>query len=129
MRLNLLATRGQVGIEFVLVVAVVVSIVVGVLLPLFGESEVSTAIAAARIGVLQETSRNGSLFLSSIDYSFSGRNVTLSPSVYFFGTKVSNSDGLKLSALRKIASTFSPSKLPDNPGACVPALYYAYCVS
>ena len=129
MSFKLAEKRGQAAIEFMLVITVVISIVVGVLLPLFGESELSTAIASARIGVLQETSSNSSSFLSSIDYSIVGTKVILVPSVYNLGVKITNTDVIRLRALKKIASTFSPSKQPASSSSCVNALYYTYCVS
>ncbi len=129
MRFVFCPRRGQAGIEFVLVVAVVVSIVAGVLLPLFGESEISTALAASRIGILQEASRNGSLLLSSVGYSISGTKVTIAPNVYYRGAKISDTDAMRVSALQKISATFSPSHPPEGASSCVPALYYSYCVS
>lgn len=121
--------RGQSGIEFLLVASMIISVVLGVLVPLFRESELSTAIAAARVGVLQEVALNGSLVFSSIDYRVSGgTNVTIIPNIYQENALV-NSSAVRLAVLRRIADTFSPSRQPAGAGSCVPALYYTYCVS
>jgi len=119
---------GQSGVEFLLVTAVVVSLVLGVLVPFFRESELSTAIAAARAGALQEVTANVSLTLTSVDYKLSGNTATLTPNVYF-ENKLVSSPAVRLSALKRVADTFSPSKQPASETTCVAALYYTYCVS
>lgn|GEM_PF-3733579 len=119
--------RGQSAVEFVLISAVVLTIVAGVLFPFVKEAELSSAIAAARVAALDFASTNASLSLTSVDYAVGATNVTVYPRLFFQGAQVQPLD-LRLKVLRGIAGVFNPNAVIRPDDSCVSALFYAYCV-
>jgi len=121
--------RGQASGEYLLALSVLLSILVGVVLPVLGDAEVSSALAAARVGAQSFVVRNASMRLTSIDYLDLSANYTFTPSVYLNGSSYSGDTALRQSMLSAVAGVFNPSLSVDVSTECVQAVYHKYCVS
>lgn len=121
------SSRGQGAAEFLVVVAVVVSVISLVLLPSFGEAEVSIALAAARAAAFSHGVRNGAE-LAALDYERVGNEVFIKSVVYSNGTRLFSHEALDREALEAIRKTLSPASKPVA-GKCVQGVFNKYCVS
>ncbi len=110
--------RGQISIEIVIIVAIIVLIVGLVAVQAARNSEITLAFAAARSACVKYQAQNSSFSFTSIDYSINASNVT------FYPKAVGNVEAKNL-ILSSINKVFHPSQ---TFGACVPATFYTYCV-
>lgn len=114
--------RGQVATDYLLALSVILIIVVGVAIPLFNEFETSLAIGAARVGAGKHAASLQAT-LTSIEYSTSPTNVSITPIVFLDGVRLSTPQ-LRAATVAAIAAVFNPSA----NASCVRAIYNTYCV-
>lgn len=123
--------RGQMAGEYLLAVSVLLSIILGVAIPLLQEAEITQATAAARLGAHSFVARNSSLVLTSLNYVDYGANITFTPAVYLNGVRYYGDLDLRYAMLSSISGNADPdvSLSLDLQTACVPGVYKRYCVS
>jgi hypothetical protein len=122
--------RGQAAVEFVLVAAAVVAIVVAVAFTNVRSAELSVAFAAARTACVEWSSKNSSIAFTSIDYRSDG-NVTFVPNVYSLGSssRITDAPSLERAVIERLRDTFAPGSNVTELQRCFTASYNTYCVS
>ncbi len=120
--------RGQAATDYLLALAVILVLIAAAVLPLLGEAELTSVMAAARSGASSYAIANRSLAFTSLDYVNSGGNVTLRPKEYLGSIPYPGDAQLRLAIVTSIAGTLKPSLPVDASVTCVRGLYHNYCV-
>jgi len=119
--------RGQGAAEFTLVMGIVIAVVVAVMARAYVENDFTMAFAAARLGAAEAVAQNSSLSLAALEYSISGRNVTLMPRVFQGSTPVADSPAIRSAVLKKIRDSLSPQS--PLPSAGFSTIFHDYYVA
>ena len=114
--------KGQAAVEYAFIAAIVVTVVVLVAAPVFREFEFHLALENARRECVQVAWENGVEF-AQLNYSISGRAVTISPRFYYGNGSLAEVD-FGERPLNAISAVFHSSLDED----CVNVLNYEYCL-
>ena len=118
--------RAQATVEYVFIVAFLVTLVVVVLIGVLRETELNLGVGAARMAAFEEASAEG-ITLTGIDYSVSHGIVTLRPLLYGpDGKPVSASEGMRQRITMRVKQVLAPYSKTENI-YCVTATNYMYC--
>ncbi|MFH1106444.1 MAG: hypothetical protein V1787_00960 [Candidatus Micrarchaeota archaeon] len=119
--------RGQIGAEYVFLLALVFVIVATSILQTFRDIEINLALSTARMSCSELASQNSSLQCFVMGYSVGDSVVNITPqlsSYYSAGDK----EDLKNLTLVKLNEVFHPDAVADTNSECAPAAYYNYCL-
>ena len=115
--------KGQAGVEYAFISALIVSMVVLIAVPIFQEFELGFALENARRECVLIAGENNVVF-AQLNYSISGRNVNLSPEFFYANGSVAlEGKDLQKRPLHAIASAFH-----GTVDECVDVLNYRYCL-
>jgi len=119
--------RGQSAAEFVLVLGAIIAVVVAVMARAYVENDLTIGFAAARLGAAEAVASDPALSLAAIDYTVSGRNVTLQPRIFSNSAPIGDRPAIRSAMLGKIRDSLSPQS--PVPSTNFSTLFHDYYVS
>jgi hypothetical protein len=116
--------RSQSSVEFLSLIGLVIVFVVAVMLQGFNDTEITIALSAARIAVLNNVSTNPAFEFTSLNYSVNSNNtVFLYPKVY-----PSMNKALRFRILSEIRDVLMPTAQVSLDQECIQLTIRKYCV-
>ncbi|MFH0835358.1 MAG: hypothetical protein V1881_03365 [Candidatus Micrarchaeota archaeon] len=118
--------RAQASVEYIFVVAFLVTLAVVVLIGVLRETELNLGVGAARMAAFEEASAEGITF-TSMDYSVSNGIVSLRPKLYDAGGgNIGASEAMRQRITQRVKQVLAPYSQTEN-AYCVIATNYQYC--
>ncbi|PIT85735.1 hypothetical protein COU36_01585 [Candidatus Micrarchaeota archaeon CG10_big_fil_rev_8_21_14_0_10_59_7] len=118
--------RAQTSVEYVFIVAFIVTLAVVVMITVLRETELNMAVGAARMAAFEEASAEG-ITLAEMDYSVSHGIVSLTPRLYGAdGGAVPASEAVRQRITQRVKQVLAPYSQTENV-YCVTATNYMYC--
>ena len=119
--------RGQIGAEYVFLLALVFVIVATSILQSFRDIEINLALSSARMSCSEIAAQNSSLQCFVMGYSVGESQVNITPQLSSYYSAADRND-LKNLTIHRMNEVFHPDLPADTQTNCLPAAYYTYCV-
>lgn len=122
--------KGQTSIDFLFVVGILIAFIAAVMVVGVRESELTVAISASRLAMVQFSQQNSSFFFTQVTYTLTGTNCTITPLVFSpDGSRANTTYEMKVRILNSIKNSLEPNaqdvQVPENG---LPAQNYVYYV-
>jgi len=126
--------RGQTAVEYMLALAMTITLVASIMVPGLREIELDLALGAARMGGTDFTAQNSNYTLGSIGYAINetDNTVNVTPRFYLRGSNtVADADWQEAQSacFFKVKSVFFPGDYDTGGNYCFDASYRRYCIS